>query len=71
MGKNIKVKVLEPFNFKEDPDTIYPRTHKMWVDKETFERLDKQNLVKIMEIKKEVYLDDRPRANRNAKNISS
>lgn len=56
MGKNIKVKVIEPFSFKEDLNKVYPKTYKMWVDKETFERLDKQNLVKIMEIKKEVYL---------------
>jgi len=56
MGKNIRVEVLEPFNFKEDLKTVYPRTYKMWVDRETFEKLNKQNLVKILEIKKEVYL---------------
>lgn len=63
MGKNIKIEVLEPFNFKEDPSVVYPKTYKMWVDRETFEKLNRQNLVKIIEIKKEVYLDDRPRAN--------
>ena len=56
MGKNIKVEVIEPFNFKEDPKTVYPKTYKMWVDRETFEKLDRQNLEKIIEIKKEVYL---------------
>lgn len=56
MGKNIRVEVLEPFNFKEDLKTVYPKTYKMWVDKETFEKLNRQNLVKIIEIKKEVYL---------------
>lgn len=56
MGKNIKVEVIEPFNFKEDPKIVYPKTYKMWVDRETFEKLDRQNLVKIIEIKKEVYL---------------
>ena len=56
MGKNIKVEVLEPFNFKEDLKTVYPKTYKMWVDRETFEKLNRQNLVKIIEIKKEVYL---------------
>ena len=56
MGKNIKIEVIEPFNFKEDPKTVYPKTYKMWVDKETLERLLNQNLVKIIEIKKEVYL---------------
>lgn len=56
MGKNIKVEVIEPFNFAKDPNTVYPRTHKMWVDRETFEKLINQNLVKIIEIKKEVYL---------------
>lgn len=71
MGKNIKVEVLEPFNFKEDQKTVYPKTYKMWVDRKTFEKLDRQKLVKIIEIKKEVYLDDRPRANRNVKNINS
>ena len=56
MGKNIYVEVIEPFSFKEDLEKIYPRTYKMWVDKETFLKLDSQNLVKIIEIKKEVYL---------------
>lgn len=56
MGKNIRVEVIEPFSFKEDLDKIYPKTYKMWIDRETFERLIKQNLVKIIEIKKEVYL---------------
>ena len=56
MGKNIKVEVIEPFNFANDPKTIYPKTYKMWVDRETFEKLNRQNLVKIIEIKKEVYL---------------
>ena len=71
MGKNIYVEALQPFSFKEDLSKIYPKTYRLWVDKETFERLNQQNLVKILKIKKEVYLDDRPRANRNAKNISS
>lgn len=71
MGKNIKVEALEPFSFKEDIHTVYPKTYKMWVDRETFERLNKQNLVKIIEIKREVQLNDRPRANRNVKNTSS
>lgn len=56
MGKNIYVEVIEPFCFKENVTEIYPRTYKMWVDKETFLKLDNQNLVKIIEIKKEVYL---------------
>lgn len=56
MGKNIRVEVIEPFSFKEDLNKIYPKTYKMWIDRETFERLIKQNLVKIIEIKKEVYL---------------
>ena len=56
MGKNIKVEVLEPFTFKEDLQKVYPKTYKMWIDRETFERLYKQNLVKIIQIKKEVYL---------------
>ena len=56
MGKNIKVEVLEPFTFKEDLNKVYPKTYKMWIDRETFERLYKQNLVKIIQIKKEVYL---------------
>ena len=56
MGKNIRVEALEPFCFKEDVNKIYPKTYKMWIDRETFERLIKQNLVKIIEIKKEVYL---------------
>lgn len=56
MGKNIKVEVIEPFNFKEDPKTVYPRTYKMWVDRDTFEKLVRQNLVKLLEIKKEVCL---------------
>lgn len=56
MGKNIYVEVIEPFSFKEDLEKIYPKTYKMWVDKETFLKLDSQNLVKIIEIKKEVYL---------------
>ena len=62
MGKNIRVEVIEPFNFKEEPKIVYPKTYKMWVDRETFEKLDRQNLVKIIEIKKEVCLDDRQRA---------
>ena len=49
MGKNIKVEVIEPFNFKEDPKIVYPKTYKMWVDRETFEKLDRQNLVKIID----------------------
>lgn len=56
MEKNIEVKVIEPFSFKEDLTKVYPKTYKMWVDKETFLRLNKQNLVKIIQIKKEVYL---------------
>ena len=56
MGKNIKIEVLEPFAFKEDLNKVYPKTYKMWIDRETFERLIKQNLIKIIEIKKEVYL---------------
>lgn len=56
MGKNIKIEVIEPFSFKEDLTKVYPKTYKMWIDRETFERLIKQNLVKIIEIKKEVYL---------------
>ncbi len=71
MGKNIKVEALEPFSFKEDLSKVYPKTYKMWVDRETFERLNKQNLVKIIEIKREVQLNDRPRANGNVKNTNS
>ena len=44
MGKNIYVEALEPFSFKEDLSKVYPKTYKLWVDKETFERLIYDNL---------------------------
>ena len=57
MEKNIRVKVVLPFQGLEpDPSRIYEITEKLWVDRATFDKLYQKNLVKIIEIKKEVYL---------------
>ena len=57
MGKNIKVKVILPFQGLEpDPNKIWEITQTLWVDRATFDRLYQKKLVKIIEIKKEVYL---------------
>lgn len=52
MAKNIKIRTTQPFYYQ---DELYDGGKIMWVDLELYEKLKKQNLAKILEIKKEVH----------------
>ncbi len=57
MEKDIRVMVIKPFQgLDPDPSKIWEVTEKLWVDRATFDKLRKKDLVKIIKIKKEVYL---------------